>query len=41
MNQKSIKQTKITPTNNIDCQMNDDATLVTTSNIFQEDPTKD
>ena len=31
-NQKPIKQTKLTPTNNIDNQMNDDATLVPTSN---------
>ena len=31
-NQSSIKQNKITPTNNIDSQMNDDVTLVPTSN---------
>ena len=30
-NHKPIKQTKITPTNNIDSQMNDDATSVPTS----------
>ena len=31
-NQKPIKQSKMTPTNNIDSQMNDDATLVPTNN---------
>ena len=41
-NPKPIKQTKITPFNNIYSQMNDDATLTPTSNThIQEDPNKD